>query len=115
MGPARVPRTPLTSSSSLGVVSVASHRKQEGRRHGSERVRGRLNTIIGEAEGWDGGGGGGGAELVRGWVVAQEIMDLHSILYPSPCKKENIVQELCESRGGRPGLSVLTSLLFRWT
>ena len=23
----------------------------------------------------------------------------------------NIVQELCESRGGRPGLSVLTSLL----
>ena len=23
-----------------------------------------------------------------------------------------IVQELCESRGGRPGLSVLTSLLF---
>ena len=26
-------------------------------------------------------------------------------------KKFNIVQELCESRGGRPGLSVLTSLL----
>ena len=24
---------------------------------------------------------------------------------------EHIVQELCESRGGRPGLSVLTSLL----
>ena len=24
---------------------------------------------------------------------------------------KNIVQELCESRGGRPGLSVLTSLL----
>ena len=24
----------------------------------------------------------------------------------------DIVQELCESRGGRPGLSVLTSLLF---
>ena len=24
---------------------------------------------------------------------------------------EDIVQELCESRGGRPGLSVLTSLL----
>ena len=24
---------------------------------------------------------------------------------------ENIVQELCKSRGGRPGLSVLTSLL----
>ena len=26
-------------------------------------------------------------------------------------KKKIIVQELCESRGGRPGLSVLTSLL----
>ena len=25
--------------------------------------------------------------------------------------QEDIVQELCESRGGRPGLSVLTSLL----
>ena len=32
----------------------------------------------------------------------------------SPIKRErgnDIVQELCESRGGRPGLSVLTSLL----
>ena len=26
-------------------------------------------------------------------------------------KKKGIVQELCESRGGRPGLSVLTNLL----
>ena len=26
-------------------------------------------------------------------------------------KEQHIVQELCESRGGRPGLSVLTSLL----
>ena len=26
-------------------------------------------------------------------------------------RPRNIVQELCESRGGRPGLSVLTSLL----
>ena len=25
---------------------------------------------------------------------------------------QHIVQELCESRGGRPGLSVLTSLMF---
>ncbi len=39
---------------------------------------------------------------------------------PAPCKaikgnmrakRYGIVQELCESRGGRPGLSVLTSLL----
>ena len=27
------------------------------------------------------------------------------------CPSHQIVQELCESRGGRPGLSVLTSLL----
>ena len=27
------------------------------------------------------------------------------------CGRNFIVQELCESRGGRPGLSVLTSLL----
>ena len=26
-------------------------------------------------------------------------------------RKPDIVQELCESRGGRPGLSVLTNLL----
>ena len=26
-------------------------------------------------------------------------------------RRGNVVQELCESRGGRPGLSVLTSLL----
>ena len=30
---------------------------------------------------------------------------------PQPLKRINIVQELCESRGGRPGLSVLTSLM----
>ena len=28
-----------------------------------------------------------------------------------PIARHRIVQELCESRGGRPGLSVLTSLL----
>ena len=28
-----------------------------------------------------------------------------------PMRQRVIVQELCESRGGRPGLSVLTSLL----
>ena len=33
-------------------------------------------------------------------------------LYPFACLLVfSIVQELCESRGGRPGLSVLTSLL----
>ena len=48
---------------------------------------------------------------------------LLSIMSPSPLFRVNfsqqsvnpaaqlIVQELCESRGGRPGLSVLTSLL----
>ena len=32
-------------------------------------------------------------------------------IYVSPETLHLIVQELCESRGGRPGLSVLTSLL----
>ena len=31
--------------------------------------------------------------------------------YMAKTEKYFIVQELCESRGGRPGLSVLTSLL----
>ena len=30
-------------------------------------------------------------------------------------KTDHIVQELCESRGGRPGLSVLTAFWFPWT
>ena len=34
-----------------------------------------------------------------------------SIALKYRCKHACIVQELCESRGGRPGLSVLTSLL----
>ena len=32
-------------------------------------------------------------------------------IFKKNLKKTFIVQELCESRGGRPGLSVLTSLL----
>ena len=43
-------------------------------------------------------------------------MGVRSIFRPSSKNDEGldcsvIVQELCESRGGRPGLSVLTSLL----
>ena len=30
-------------------------------------------------------------------------------------KRENRAQELCESRGGRPGLPSLISLWFLWT
>ena len=58
-------------------------------------------------------------------VVASEVnVTQHSAGDPPSQKKEReksllvysqpysiIVQELCESRGGRPGLSVLTSLL----
>ena len=40
-----------------------------------------------------------------------DVQDLDAILANSKIKKKNIVQELCESRGGRPGLSDLTSLL----
>ena len=44
-----------------------------------------------------GGGGGGGAT----GGIKKEEKQTYTL----------IVQELCESRGGRPGLSVLTSLL----
>ena len=37
-----------------------------------------------------------------GWVIYNVVVHLANPI---------IVQELCESRGGRPGLSVLTSLL----
>ena len=36
---------------------------------------------------------------------------VHPIKKEKDRKEKVIVQELCESRGGRPGLSVLTSLL----
>ena len=56
----------------------------------------------GGAGGWgDGGVGGMG---VGGWGVGINHMLTHRLV-------GSIVQELCESRGGRPGLSVLTSLL----
>ena len=51
------------------------------------------------------------AKKVGQWLKSQSrdrSMDLYrSMIGPKDC----IVQELCESRGGRPGLSVLTSLL----
>ena len=43
------------------------------------------------------GGGVAGLKRIKGYLFAHDIYI--------------IVQELCESRGGRPGLSVLTSLL----
>ena len=39
------------------------------------------------------------------------LMEVHSLLDSLGISIFFIVQELCESRGGRPGLSVLTSLL----
>ena len=43
---------------------------------------------------------------------AAGIQDICSSIYiTSHYIRSIIVQELCESRGGRPGLSVLTSLL----
>ena len=41
-------------------------------------------------------------------VLKQDPNTISSVLLNPLC---DIVQELCESRGGRPGLSVLTSLL----
>ena len=40
--------------------------------------------------------------------VRPALTTVFTLIHPSPSP---IVQELCESRGGRPGLSVLTSLL----
>ena len=48
--------------------------------------------------------------MVRGWGGAV----IASVNYKDLGKREtkgHIVQELCESQGGRPGLSVLKSLL----
>ena len=42
-----------------------------------------------------------------GW--RDSVVKLQALVYD--IQKAIIVQELCESRGGRPGLSVLTSLL----
>ena len=44
--------------------------------------------------------------LLNGPQMSADILGTR--LRPMP---NHIVQELCESRGGRPGLSVLTSLL----
>ena len=61
-----------------------------------------------------------------GWPTLANRICQMNIFYTTPCEggqregyikdiltrgKYHIVQELCESRGGRPGLSVLTSLL----
>ena len=47
--------------------------------------------------------------VTRGAITGQLSK---AIVYPLTVKAHDvIVQELCESRGGRPGLSVLTSLL----
>ena len=79
-------------------------------------------------QGWGGVGVGGvSAAVTKRVSVSVQIPCLHC--YPDPNKPtvyvdvkqhfncyqsaspHSIVQELCESRGGRPGLSVLTSLL----
>ena len=40
-----------------------------------------------------------------------KIFSRATVYETAGCGSVDIVQELCESRGGRPGLSVLTSLL----
>ena len=70
----------------------------------------------------DGDKGGGGGNESEGSVVGANPEDQDAARGPSPEQQNvfikavfasplRIVQELCESRGGRPGLSVLTSLL----
>ena len=46
--------------------------------------------------------------------VDERMINVHYYYYYNNiyiCHWRDIVQELCESRGGRPGLSILTSLL----
>jgi len=45
---------------------------------------------------------------IHGGVVSWVTLRAHSCITSS---SENIVQEPCESRGDRPGLSILTGLL----
>ena len=52
--------------------------------------------------------------LGSAFVVFNEyciLLLLHFFKLLLLCASQNLVQELCESRGGRPELSVLTSLL----
>ena len=54
--------------------------------------------------------------VVFGWgegpgILLCTTVKLFSIKWSAYKMHGNIVQELCEGRGGRPGLSVLTSLL----
>ena len=74
-----------------------------------------LYKSTGSGGGGVGGGGGGGGEqsfYVPGEIKRREV-ELDPQVKPEKImsREVKIVQELCESRGGRPGLSVLTSLL----
>ena len=58
----------------------------------------------------------GGSNPTISYIYSQHAGTCAFICYASPKDYSMlvflfIVQELCESRGGRPGLSVLTSLL----
>ena len=68
-------------------------------------------------EGWPEGGGeeeAGGGACLGGWSLRELSLGFWNKdqWIKSKRKKSNlIVQELCESRGGRPGLPVLMSLV----
>ena len=60
----------------------------------------------------DGGGGeGGGGRGHDSGLILKRIFARTSYISELRSCVKDIVQELCESRGGRPELSVLTSLL----
>ena len=56
-------------------------------------------------------GVGGEVEGGEGSCASRLPRNQHKSLTDDGVGQSFIVQELCESRGGRPGLSVLTSLL----
>ena len=64
-----------------------------------------------EEEEEKGGGGGGELEKKKKKLSFNAQSTMTGISRRKISEHQLTVQELCESRGGRPGLSVLTSLL----
>ena len=51
-------------------------------------------------------------DVKQGFNLPEPVSRFGMAVFKAVCwSNSSIVQELCESRGGRPGLSVLTSLL----
>ena len=90
----------LKNSKGRGSERQRERRKKERKKEKRKKKRG-------------GGGWGSGTLLQAVGRIGVQFLWVYKTGLNS--SKTVIVQELCESRGGRPGLSVLTSLWFQWT